>query len=167
MAEARPLLPAGAYWGTIQAAAESRIGYVRALQAVQVAAGLEAGQAVRFSRGDFQSFYTQAIRNREAATLLNAAPGSIALGPEHIGAIPNAPAGPLGNVPRRYIVQFEHKILRAGEQVSQWRTDVFAYGLPGTKSALVNRLHRDAAILAGEYPDETHLGIGDIRLLAA
>lgn len=167
MAATPGVIPAGAYWNEIQLAAQNRAGTAAVWQAISVAHLEATGSVPRFQFGEVNRLYALAAGNRRAAEALNAAAPGIQIGPEHIGAIPNAPPAPPGNISRRFAVRFEQQILRGGVTSSVWRTSIFQYGVPATKQSLINRLHRDAAIFSEDYEDETHLGIGDISILAA
>lgn len=167
MAATTPKVPAGAYWGEIQAAAEARIGYVAMRTAITVAHFEATGAQASFSQDQLRALYTQAIRNREAERSLRDALPTAAIDFTHIGAIPSATAVVSTTASRRYIVQFEHTVQRPTGTETIWRTSVFDYGIPATKGSLLNRINQDAANLAEDYGDELHLGVGRIRLLAA
>lgn len=167
MAATTGKVPAGAYWGEIQAAAEARIGYVAMRTAITVAHFEATGEQASFSQERLRTLYTQAIRNREAEAALAAAPANAAIDFTHIGAIPRAPELLSTTTSRRYIVQFEHTVQRPTGIETIWRTSPFDTGIPATKQSLYNKINQDAANLAEDYGDELHLGVGRIRLLAA
>lgn len=167
MANGAPRINIGAYWGEIQAGAASGRNVVQMQQAIHVAYFQEHSVQGVIPRDEFQRLFGLAIGNRRASEEFGAAPFSAALGPEHLGRIPSAPPAPPLNIPRRYIAQFEHRINRAGVEMTVWRTTEFGNGLPATKSEVMRQLTNDANLITGDYPEEVHLGFGMIRLLAA
>lgn len=166
MAATPGYIPAGAYWNEIQLAASNRAGTAAVWQAISVAHLEATGNVARFSFSDVNAAYSRAVRNRRAVEAFAALPQTGAIGPEHVGAILNAPVSGVPQQYRRYLAKFTHTVLTNGEEQQHIRTYIFRAGLDATKQSILNHLNSFAADLAEEYENELHVGISDVSLLA-
>lgn len=167
MADPAPRINPGAYWGLIQSGAGARRNVVQMQQAIHTAFFLDTGTQGVIDRAQFNRLIGLAVGNREASRTFNSALMSQAIGPEMLGAIPNAPAFRGVAAPQRYIVQLTQNVIRNDVAEGIHRTFVLNAGVFATKSEMVNWLSRRAALLSGNYPDETHVGVEDVSILRA
>lgn len=162
-----PNTPAGAYWPEIQAGVSQFLTTQTFWEVLTAAHLQQTGQLPAFSFAEVTALRSIAVRNRNASIQFMKAANNVEILPEMIGRIPSAPvASPLGES-RRYIVRFQHIVERDGIQVTQWRTSEFRTGILRTKSSMLNELNQQGAALAEDYENETHIGIGDVSILAA
>lgn len=159
---------AAIYWNEIQASVGQRV-QTQTLYEILTAAHYQAtGELGSFNFGQVTQLRSLAARNRNASENFADLPLSGAVGPEHIGAVPNAPFGGVPREAGRVVIRFEQNIIRNGVPTTEIRSNIYSTGIPSaTKSGIMNRLNRDAATLASEYDDETHVSIGQVWILAA
>lgn len=158
---------AGIYYNEIQAAVGQRVQTQTLFEALTAAHYEATGELGSFNFAQVTQLRSLAARSRNASEAFMAAANTEAIGPQHVGAIPNAAVPALTGGPQRILVRYEQNIMSADGSISTvWRTNEFRAGLPPTKQSLLNRLNRDAATLSEEY-EETHLGIGQVSILAA
>jgi hypothetical protein len=106
---------------------------------------------------------SQAVGSRNARNTLAGLGPENYIGPDAIHVAPYARDLATRIALPRYIVRFEHIVIRDGEQVIEGRPAVYTSSMPRSKRELELSLAQDAAGLADSYGVQ-NVGIGDYSI---
>jgi hypothetical protein len=127
-------------WGSIQAAAGTRLGVSGAWAAVKEAGYLSGPTGGGATIQDMNALYGLAVSGRNAATVLNSAgPGSV-ITSTMIGLTPNARTLAARNASPAYNIRINYSYMFAGEFDTDFITVQAPYQLDMTTTALLSTL---------------------------